>query len=360
MIAAIRMSIALAVCLLAGGQRPAGAADADIESLEQRAFRAAVDRVAPSVVRIETVGGLQRVDKVLFGDGPTTGLVVDKDGYIVSSAFNFINRPASILVRLAGGKLKPAELVATDHSRMLVLLKVKVDEPLPVPEIAPRSEIRVGQWAIAVGRTFEGNRTNMSVGVVSALGRIWGKAVQTDAIASPGNYGGPLVDVRGRVLGVIVPLSPSSAKEVAGYEWYDSGIGFAADAEHIMQILPKLRKGDDLFPGVIGISLQGSNPSIGEPVITACHPNSPAAKAGLKKGDRIVEIEGQETLRASHVKRALSSRYAGDKVRVVVLRDEKRIESEIELIAKLQPYQHPFLGVLPIRRTASLAAGGTA
>ncbi|NQU23174.1 MAG: PDZ domain-containing protein, partial [Candidatus Nealsonbacteria bacterium] len=65
------------------------------------------------------------------------------------------------------------------------------------------------------------------------------------------------------------------------------------------------------------------------------------------------------TLRASHVKRELSSRYAGEKVRIVVLRDEKRIENEVELIAKLQPYQHPFLGVLPIRRTASLAAGGT-
>ena len=102
-----------------------------------RRFRAAVDRVAPSVVRIETVGGLERVSKVLFGTGPTTGLVVDPDGYIVSSAFNFVNKPASILVRLPDGTRKPAKLVATDHNRMLVLLKIDADKPLPVPEIAP-------------------------------------------------------------------------------------------------------------------------------------------------------------------------------------------------------------------------------
>ena len=82
---------------------PPAADDDDVELLEQQAFRAAVDRVAPSVVRIETVGGLERVGEVLFGTGPTTGLVVDPDGYIVSSAFNFVNQPDSILVRLPDG-----------------------------------------------------------------------------------------------------------------------------------------------------------------------------------------------------------------------------------------------------------------
>ena len=97
-------------------------------SQEQAAFDAAVDRVAPSVVRIETVGGLEQVDRVLFGTGPTTGLVVDPAGYIISSAFNFVNKPTSILVRLPDGVAKPAKLVATDHSRMLVLLKIDVGQ----------------------------------------------------------------------------------------------------------------------------------------------------------------------------------------------------------------------------------------
>jgi len=349
--------VALLACCAAWPIHDAAANDVDegiddnanVELLEQEAFRAAVDRVAPSVVRIETVGGLERVGTLLFGTGPTTGLIVDRDGYIVSSAFNFVNRPSSILVRLSDGSLKPAVLVATDHNRHLVLLKIDVDEPLPVPDVAPAAEMRIGQWAIAVGRVFESSRPNVSVGIISAIGRIWGKAVQTDAAVSPNNYGGPLIDIRGRVLGVLAPLSPQSAEEITGYQWYDSGIGFAVDAEHVMKTLPRLKKGEDLHGGVIGIALRGQNPAIGEPVIAACHPNSPAAKAGLKAGDRIVEIEGRNIVRAAGIKAELSRRYAGTKVRVVAVRDGKRIEAEVELVAKLQPYQHPFLGVLPMR-----------
>ena len=145
------------LCLLAALCCNASAAD-DLETLEQQAFAAAVDRVAPSVVRIETVGGLERIGKVVFGTGPTTGLIVDKEGYIVSSQFNFSNKPASILVRMTNGTRKPAKLVATDHNRMIVLLKIETDEPLPVATIAALDEIRVGQWAIGVGRTYDVER----------------------------------------------------------------------------------------------------------------------------------------------------------------------------------------------------------
>jgi serine protease Do len=122
---------------------------ADLGSTEQKAFRAAVDRVAPSVVRIETVGGLERVGQVIFGAGPTTGLVVSADGYLVSSAFNFLHRPTSILVQLPDGTRKPARLVATDRNRMIVLLKIDAEQPLPVPEIAPpkRSQRGSSSWS---------------------------------------------------------------------------------------------------------------------------------------------------------------------------------------------------------------------
>ena len=115
-------------------------------------------RVAPSVVRIETVGGLERVGKVLVGTGPTTGLIVSADGFIISSAFNFVSKPSSILVRLADGTRTPARTGRHRSQRMLVLLKVNVDEQLPVPEAVPESEMHVGQWAIAVGRTFDAPR----------------------------------------------------------------------------------------------------------------------------------------------------------------------------------------------------------
>ncbi|MGA2617777.1 MAG: PDZ domain-containing protein [Thermoguttaceae bacterium] len=330
----------------------------DLESLEQQALAAAAQRVAPSVVRIETVGGLERVEGVLFGTGPTTGLVVDPQGYIVSSAFNFINKPASILVRLPDGARKPARLLATDHNRQIVLLKIEVDGPLPVPQTAPEAEMRVGQWCVAVGRTFEDQRPNLSVGILSAVGRIWGKAIQTDAAVSPNNYGGPLVDIRGRVLGLLVPLSPQSAEEIAGVEWYDSGIGFAVPLEALGQVLPRLRRGEDLYPGVMGVYLQSKDLYTGDTRLASCRPNSPAAKAGFRAGDRIVEIAGRQVSRAADVKQEIGRRYAGEKIRVVALRGQERIEREVELVPKLEAYRHGFLGILPQRGPAEPAGAG--
>lgn len=345
-----RVATAVLVALLTMSFRVAlGAEDLDLR--EQKAFRAAVDRVAPSVVRIETVGGLERVGKMLMGTGPTTGLIVTPDGYLVSSAFNFMHQPASILAHLPDGTRKSARLVASDHNRMLVLLKIDVDKPLPVAEIVPQGQMRVGQWAIAVGRTFETSQPNMAVGVLSALNRIWGKAIQTDAAVSPNNYGGPLVDVHGRVLGVLVPLSPQEAKEAAGTEWYDSGIGFAIPAEAIHKILPVLKQGKDMWPGAIGIQFSGRSLFTSEPVIASSRPNSPAHRAGLKAGDRIVEIEDRKITLAAQAKEEISRRYAGEKIRVAVMRGGRRSQHEVELVQKLPPYEHPFLGVLPMRET---------
>jgi len=319
------------------------------EAQEQAAFRAAVERVAPSVVQIETIGGLERMGKVLFGTGPTTGLIVEADGHIVSSAFGFANQPTSILVRLPEGTRRPATLVATDHNRKLVLLKIEVDKPLPVPAFAPLDQMRVGQWAIAVGRAFDHQRPNMAVGILSAFSRIWGKAIQTDAAVSPNNYGGPLVDICGRVLGVLVPMSPESDEELSGVEWYDSGIGFAIDGQHIRKILPRWKQGD-LRPGLVGLGFTSKSLQTGEPVVGGCRPNSPAAKAGLQKGDRIVEVEGRRIERAAEVKEEISRRYAGDTVALVVLRGDKRLGATMELAAELQPLRHAFLGVLPMRQ----------
>ena len=317
-----------------------------------------MDRVAPSVVRIETIGGLERIGRVLFGTGPTTGVVVAPDGYVVSSAFNFIHRPASILIQLPDGTRRPAKLVATDHNRMIALLKFDAKEQLPVPEVMPEAEAKVGQWAIAVGRAFEVNQPNMAVGVVSALGRIWGKAIQTDAAVSPNNYGGPLLDIRGRVMGVLVPLSPQETSEIAGYEWYDSGIGFAIPFQKIQDLLPRLKQGKDLEPGVIGINFASPALFLADPVISACRPRSPAKQAGIKAGDRILQIDGRKTDLASQVKEELSRRYAGDKIRLTLLRDSKRLERETELVAKLEPFQHPFLGILPMRAHGNPRTGG--
>jgi serine protease Do len=324
-------------------------ADDRLFELEQKAIRDAVARVEPSVVQIETIGGLEKVGEVLLGTGPTTGLVVSSDGYVVSSAFNFAQKPATILVRLSNGSRWPAKLVATDNSRMIVLLKVQTEEKLVPAVPVPEKEIAVGQYAIAVGRVFDGGRVNVSEGIISADRRILGRALQTDAKVSPSNYGGPLVDIQGRVHGVLVPLSSQGSDKLAGVEWYDSGIGFAIPLEHVLKVLPRLKGGKDLHPGVMGVNVRPGNPFADPAVIAAVRPNSPAYKAGFKPGDKIIEVNGQEVIREIQVRELLGPFYAGDKVKVVVLRDKERIESQLELVDKLEPYARPFLGVLPLR-----------
>ena len=321
----------------------------DLHELEDIAMKAAAKRVAASVVRIETFGGLERVGKLLVGTGPTSGTIVSKDGYIVSSAFNFVQKPTSILVTLPSGKRVAAEITARDHARMLVLLKVATDEDLPVPEAVARKEMVVGQWSLAVGRAFDRENVNLSVGVLSATNRIWGKAVQTDAKVSPSNYGGPLVDIRGRVLGVLVPLSPNATGEVAGAEWYDSGIGFAVPLDEILTQLDRMKMGEDLKSGILGISLKRGDMYALPAVVAACPANSPAAKAGLKPGDEVVEVDGAKIASQSQLKHALGRRYAGDPVSIVVLRGDERLSKTVELVDQLVPYEHPFLGILPLR-----------
>ena len=295
----IRWSFIFAAAAFLGGEMsmPSAMADAsdDLEHLEQRAFKAAVRSAADSVVQIQTIGGLDRVDDQSLALGPATGVIVSDDGYIVSSAFHFASRPSSVLVRLPDGALEPAKLVGDDQSRMLTLLKVDVDQPLAPCRPAPLEEVRVGQWAISVGRAFQADRVSVSVGIVSGLGRKHGRVIQTDANVSAANYGGPLLDIEGNTLGVLVPMSPQSGgseseSPVAGAEFYDSGIGFAVPLQHVLEILPRWIQERELRRGVLGIGLKQGSPYSTEPVVESVWPNSPAAAAGWRPGDRIVAI----------------------------------------------------------------------
>ena len=318
----------------------------ELGELEQQAFQAAVARIAPCVVQIETVGG---DPKSSLAAGPTTGLILTPDGYVVSSAVPFLERPATVLVRLPGASRRAAKLVAVDHSRMLALLKVDAPQPLPTPEVAPAASFHVGQWTIAVGRTFDVDRPNLSVGILSAVGRIWGKALQTDAAVSASNYGGPLVDVAGRAMGVIAPLAPQGDAGHSGVEWYDSGIGFAVPLEDVYRVLPQWKQGADLRAGLLGVSVRSSAIFTDPMVIGSCHPNGPARKAGFKPGDQIIEILGQKVDRGAQFKQLLGPHYAGERIHVAALRGKTRIERDVQLVAELPPYVHPALGILPLR-----------
>lgn len=326
---------------------------AALEAAEEQAFKQAAAIVAPSIVKIDTTGGLDVVGQLLTSTAPTTGLIVASDGYVVSSAFQFISKPSNVLVTLPDGRRFPAKTIATDRLRMITLLKIAA-ENLPVPKAAPKTQMHVGQWSIALGRTFDSPNPAMSVGIVSALNRIWGKAIQTDAKISPTNYGGPLVDLEGRVMGVLAPLSPEGQSEASGVEWYDSGIGFAVPLEDILQVLERLKKGVDLRPGLLGVGFK-SRDLFAAAEVDRVRYDSPASNAGLKKGDIVVEADGKPVTRMSQIREVLGTKLEDDKLKLVVKRGEEKKPVEVALVGELKPYESAFLGILP-ERVANNAA----
>ncbi len=229
---------------------PMAAAQDSIEILEQVAIQKAIETSKAFTVQIETVGGLETRDGIRTTTGPTTGVIVSADGYVISSSFNFIGQPASIFIRDASGVRKSARIIGRDLSRKLVLLKFDPDHPLTVPIPVTDPDIEVGQTVIAIGRTYSRDDVNVSMGIVSAKHRIWGKAIQTDAKISPANFGGALIDLQGNVLGVLVPLEPDADNDVAGLEWYDSGIGFAIPLTDILSRIESLIEGKAFEIGI--------------------------------------------------------------------------------------------------------------
>jgi S1-C subfamily serine protease/predicted esterase len=339
-----------------------------VNDATEKAIKDSAAKAAPWVVQIQTSGGSgtlpagggrpgQPPPTVRKGVGPTTGVIVDPDGYIISSSFNFANKPTDINVLIPGHERKVATVVGQDTSRMLTLLKVDL-KGLPTPKAFPKKDIKVGQWSMALGRGgFQddiANSPTISTGIISALGRIWGKAVQTDAKISPVNYGGPLMAIDGRVFGILVPASPKGEGETAGVEWYDSGIGFAIPLEDVYAALPRLKalkQGKTLNRGLLGFTPQNANEQYNVPVIVAqIAPDSAAMKAGLKAGDKIIEIDGKPVTNISEMMHILGPKYEGDVISMKVERDGK-VESfaSVTLGGVAATFAQPFLGMLPMR-----------
>ena len=320
----------------------------DVEALEEEAFKAATAIADPSIVQIQTIGGLDVVGELIAGTGPTTGVIVSPDGEIITSSFNFVAKPSSVIVTLGDGRKFPADVLASDLVRQVTLIKIKQAGLVPLVP-APRRELQVGQWTIALGRTYDIGFPNLSVGILSALHRIWGKAVQTDAKVSPANYGGPLVDLQGRCIGILVPMSPQGDDESIGVEWYDAGIGFAVPLEEILPQLETLRQGKNIRPGRMGVTFEDKGPVSGAAIAKDVRPNSPAELAGMLAEDEVTEANGQPIERIPQLKTVLGPLAAGSVLSLVVKRDGQQVPLSLTLAAEIPPLELPMLGVLPAR-----------
>ncbi|MCA8968515.1 MAG: trypsin-like peptidase domain-containing protein [Planctomycetes bacterium] len=270
-----------------------------------------------------------RMPGFIQAQGASTGLVISKDGWIVTSSFALNWDPSTVLVTLDDGRKFTASVGGTDETRGITLLRVEAED-LPVPEFAPPGTIEVGQWAFAIARSLAGKGPTVHVGAISALDRISGKAIQCDTNTSPANYGGPLVDIQGRVLGLIVPLAP--AGEAAGVDWYDSGIGFAAKLQGLDDVITRLEAGETLKRGKLGIALDPS--SLGPGAMVVSTPRGSAGHgAGLKKGDKILAVDGVSVRHSMHLQDAVGHHYAGDWVELRY--ERKRDSGVVDVLVRL-------------------------
>ena len=298
-----------------------------------------------SIIGIETIGGSGKVDGTKKSNGAGTGVVVDSEGYVLTAAYFIADQPSGIVATLPSGKRTPATVVAHDRSRNLVLLKLKTSEKLNPFPLLTRDQLKVGQTVIAVGKGYDVTSVQVSTGVISATDRVWGRAIQTDAKVSPANYGGPLLDLRGKLCGIMAPLSPRSDKVMSGTEWYDSGIGFAVPVNEMMQRLDKLKAGQDLLTGMLGISFTGKDIYVDDCQIAFCTGSSPAGKAGIRPGDVITRLNGIKTQRQAQLKHALGPLYAGEEIEISVRRGNETLDLKATLTGEIEPYLPVAIGL---------------
>lgn len=309
--------------------------DAEIDRLCRKyqvgPYDPAADRgSAPKGAPNQPRPGLVGQPGFLQAQGASTGILISADGWILTSRFALNFDPSTILVTLADGRTFTARRAGEDTSRGIALLHIDAAE-LPHLEFADPKEARVGQRVIVLGRTFASSgRPTVNLGVVSACGRIFGRALQIDALTSPANYGGAVVDLAGRVLGVAVPLSPSGRD--AGVDWYDSGIGFATTIGDIEPLLHRMQRGETLHRAWLGVTVDQTDLGPGA-VIAGLAIRSPASLAKLRVGDRVLAVGDAVIHNAFTLQNELGRRLAGDSITLKLRRGESTLELTLELAA---------------------------
>ena len=334
-----RPSYAILVVLMAVGLNNRCSGQQELDSFSFEAVRHAVNEAQKCVVQIETSGGRN----IPVGQGsvvqPVTGTIVDDRGHIVAAAASFLHEPAAISVRVPEGQQFPAKIIARNDARQIVLLEI-VDfdssKSKTLAKAVPATEQRVGQTAIALGKIFDPAKANVSVGIVSAPGRIDGVTLQTDAKVSANNYGGPLVNLDGHVLGVLVPREPGGETAAAGIAWYDSGIGFAVPLDEMR--LEEMITGTSLMPGQLGIQFDETDGIAAQAIVTEVVADSPAALAGIEAGDVVTAIDDQPLNLLAELQNRVGSMYAGDKVSLAIKRGDESLVIEV-VLGELDPEQ---------------------
>ncbi len=356
-VAVVAMVVSQASLVMAWQSAPGSTDDTAVLrglQLTPRAFRLAVQKIDPCLVTIESFGGSSTNSGEIGGirmrgEGNTTGVMVSPDGLAITSSFNFIDQPGAVTVLTRDGERRVANVLGRDDTRRICLLKIEGVENMPVPEMVPVDEVRVGQWAVSVGVGYGDSSPAISMGIISAKNRIGGRAIQTDANISPANYGGPLLDIEGRMIGLCVPMSADSQDLGSGVEWYDSGIGFAIPLADAGGLIQRMSQGTHIRRAFLGIQSENSDESDGTR-ITQVVPNSAADQAELTVNDVLLKLDDQPLPNVAELRAVLAKYYAGDRVTIQFRRADEEKSVELELGAPPRPELEDTPSLFPGRR----------
>ncbi len=257
-----------------------------------------------------------------------SGILMDKAGHVITNN-HVVDGANEILVTLSGKKTDiKAKIVGTDPKTDLAVLKLESTQDLPEPATWSNSgSVEVGDWAIAIGSPFALGQS-VTVGIVSAIGgrnslaltgtEFGGDLIQTDAAINPGNSGGPLCDLEGKVMGVNTAIYTRSG----GY----MGIGFAIPADLAKEVTGKLISDGKVIRGWLGVYIQPLDEELGKELgvkqgvgIHEVIEDSPAAKAGLKAGDVVINVNGKDVNEVTLLQRTIAGFKPGEKVEMKVV-----------------------------------------
>ncbi len=273
--------------------------------------------------------------------GTGSGFIIDADGHILTNN-HVVEGADEILVNLDDDNEYTATLIGTDPKTDIALIKINRENgdntPFPYLRMGDSDKLEVGEWVVAIGNPF-GLPHTVTVGVVSAKGRNIGAGnydefIQTDASINPGNSGGPLMNIKGEVIGINTAIisGPSGGGNV--------GIGFAIPVNIAKSILTDLRENGKVTRGWLGVMIQKITPDLAESfslkdnkgaLVGDVIPEGPAAKAGIKRGDVIVEFNGLKVKNMKQLPKIVAQTTPDTNVDVVVVRDGKSMVINVHI-----------------------------
>jgi S1-C subfamily serine protease len=304
------------------------ATDAPLFDAYSQAVVHAVERTAPAVLHLDVTlaRARHRGPPAVQPTGTGSGLVFTPDGFALTNS-HVVHGATSVRATLPDGAQYTAQVVGDDPDTDLAVLRLNATG-LPVVELGDSEGLRAGQLVVAIGNPF-GFQATVTAGIVSALGRSMRSQsgrliegiIQTDAALNPGNSGGPLVDSRGRVIGINTAI-------IGGAQ----GICFAVPVNTARFVIPRLIRDGRVrrsWIGVVGQSIRLSRRRVqlshlhteGAVLVTEVSPGSPAERAGLHRRDIIVRIADTPIVGVDDLQRLLTDELIGRRTEVVVLRD---------------------------------------